>query len=137
MKRKVEIGRELWKRIEPKIKKPSRTQTLVELFQTLGPRILDQVCRDRRDLYLQEGKTVDAARKIIERAWFRAFPDSGGPNFPKGFLSKDITPTYRDTELPKQLEQGMLHGEFEGDRVMGSFATISDYLRGRALDWFR
>ena len=112
----------------------SFSQRLQALLREYGEEGFGSIAKVVRNIYLVESKSPDAARRRLERAWRKEFPEQPVPHMPKGFWSEG-----REGEADKLLltrpATVLPDNVVRREVFSGSFHSLRDYLVGKLPFW--
>ena len=112
------------------------SERVAEVLRHFGKEHFAAVALGVKNLYLERQLTPDPARKCLQRAWKREFPDEGIPNFPRGFW-KEERDRLGDNFLSTKPLGVLWDRETKPGWYSGSFYTFDDYFRGELPFWLR
>ena len=133
--RSMEIEASLGSRWYPERGRQRFSERVQAVLRAMGQEAFPDIARAVRDLYADQGKTPDAARRCLERAWRKVYPDEPMPSLPKGFWSTvwgngiEFLRAQPSIVLPDK--------ELATVSYLGSFSSFSTYLSGQRPFWLR
>ena len=133
--RSMEIEASLASRWYPERGRLRFSERVQAVLRAMGQEAFPDIARAVKDLYADQGKTPDAARKCFERAWRKVYPDEPTPSVPKNFWS--IRRGDGIELLRAQPSMVLPDKELATVSCVGSFSSYGKYLSGERPSWVR
>ena len=133
--RSMEIEASLASRWYPERGRLRFSERVQAVLRAMGREAFPDIARAVKDLYAEQGKTPDAARRCLERAWRKVYPNESMPSLPTGFWS----PVRGDGIELLRAQPFMVLPDKELATVscVGSFSSYGKYLSGERPSWVR